>query len=58
MTLEPFEAGAVQVTRTAALPRVTVGAAGVEGAAAGVTELEAVDARPAPTELVARTVKV
>ena len=55
---EPFEAGAIQETRTAALPRLTDGAAGVDGTAAGVTAAEAAEGGPVPTEFAARTVKV
>jgi hypothetical protein len=57
MAAPPF-AGATRVTVAEAFPAEAAGAAGAEGTVAGVTELEAVDAEPVPTELVAVTVKV
>jgi len=50
---EPLADGAVQETATAALPRVTRTAVGAPGTVAGMTLLEALEARPIPTPLVA-----
>ena len=54
----PPLAGADHVTVAEPLPATAVGAAGAAGTAAGVTALEAGDASPVPTALVAATVKV
>jgi len=54
----PPVAGAVKLTVTWVLPGVTFTIAGAPGTVAGVTLLEAADAKPVPTELVALTVKV
>jgi hypothetical protein len=57
----PVLAGAVQLTVADASPPVAVpiaGALGRTAGAAGVTGLDAVDARLVPTALMARTVKV
>ena len=58
IALPPFEAGAVKLTVACALPAVAVAAVGAPGTVAGVTLLEGADAGPAPTALVAVTVKV
>ena len=60
IALPPLD-GAVQVTVAAALPAVAdtpVGAPGTVAGATGVTEVDAADAGPAPTELIAMTVNV
>ena len=54
----PLLAGAVHDTAAELLPAVAVTPVGAPGTAAGVTELDAVDAPPVPTALVAVTVKV
>jgi hypothetical protein len=54
----PLPAGAVKLTVAPAFPAVAVPIAGAPGTVAGVTLLEAVDAVPVPTPLVAVTVKV
>ena len=48
--------GAVQVSEAEALPRVAVPMAGAPGTLGATTELEADDALPVPTPLVAVTV--
>ena len=61
MAEPPSLAGAVQVTVACASPAVAVPMVGAPGAvvtAVGVTELDAAEAGPVPTELVAFTVKV
>ena len=58
---EPLAAGAVHETVALALPAVAVTLVGAPGTVAGmtgVTELEAAEAEPVPTALVAVTVKV
>ena len=58
---EPLAAAAVQETVALALAAVAVtlvGAPGTVAGMAGVTELEATEAAPVPTALVAVTVKV
>ena len=55
---EPLEAGAVHETVTLVLAAVAVTLVGAPGTVAGVTELEAAEAAPVPTALVAVTVKV
>ena len=57
----PFEAGATKVTVAWAFPAAAVTPVGAPGAVAGATGLTAFDgpeAGPAPTLLVATTVKV
>jgi len=54
----PLLAGAVKVTVALVFPTVAVPIAGAPGTVAGVTLLEAADASPVPTLLVAVTVKV
>jgi hypothetical protein len=56
----PPLAGAVQLTEAWLSPAVAVTPVGTAGAVGpvGVTELEAADSAPVPTELVADTVKV
>ena len=54
----PLDAGAVQDTVAWVLPPVADTLAGAPGTVAGVTALEAVDADPVPTLLVAVTVNV
>ena len=56
--LEPCWTGAVQVTATVALPGTPVTDVGRPGTGSGVTELDAAEAGPVPTELVAVTVNV
>jgi len=51
-------AGAVKLTVALLFPAVAVPIVGVPGTVAGVTLLEAADAAPVPTPLVAVTVKV
>ena len=51
-------AGAVKLTVTLLFPAVAVPTVGAPGAPSGVALLEAVDAAPVPTLLVAVTVKV
>ena len=64
MTLYPVIAdppsliGAVKLTEAEALPAVTVPMVGAPGIVAGVMALDATDADPVPTLLVAVTVKV
>ena len=58
MALPPFDAGAVKLTLACALPAVAETLVGAPGTVAGVTDDDAVDAEPVPTELVAVTVKV
>ncbi len=58
MALPPLAAGAVKVTEADPLPAVAVPMVGAPGTVAGVTELEALEAAPVPTALVAVTVKV
>ena len=53
-----MDAGAVHETSAWVLPPVADTLAGVPGTVAGVTALEAVDADPVPTLLVAVTVNV
>ena len=58
---EPLADGAVHETVALALPAVAVTLVGAPGTVAGmtgVTELEAAEAAPVPTALVAVTVKV
>ena len=54
----PPLAGADHVTAAAPTPATAVGAAGAPGTVAGVTALDAAEAGPVPTALVAATVKV
>jgi hypothetical protein len=54
----PPSVGAVHVTLTEPLPRVTVGLAGALGRVAGVTGVDVGDADPVPTEFLATTVNV
>jgi hypothetical protein len=54
----PFDAGAIKLTVACVLPGVAVTPVGASGNAAGITLLEAADAGPGPTALVAVTVKV
>ena len=54
----PFDAGAVHETSASVLPPVADTPVGAPGKVAGVTALEAVDAEPVPTLLVAVTVNV
>ena len=58
IALPPLLAGAVKVTDACALPPVAVPIVGAPGTVAGVTLLDAADAAPVPTALVAVTVKV
>jgi hypothetical protein len=58
MGLPPFEAGGEKLTVAWALPAVAVPIVGAPGTVAGVTLFEGFEAGPAPTELVAVTVKV
>ena len=58
MAAPPLEDGAVKVTVACALPLVAVPMVGAAGTVAGVTEFEAAEAGPVPTEFVALTVKV
>jgi hypothetical protein len=58
IALPPLLAGAVQLTVASALPVVTVTIVGAPGTVAGVTLLEAAEADPVPTALVAFTVNV
>jgi len=51
-------AGAVKLTVALLFPAVAVPIVGAPGTVAGVTLLEAADAAPVPTPLVAVTVKV
>ena len=55
---EPLFAGAVQEMASWWLPRVAVTLVGASGTVAGITGLEASEAAPVPTPLVAVTVKV
>ena len=48
----------MKVTEAESLPAVAVPTVGALGTVAGVTELEAAEAAPVPTPLVAVTVKV
>ena len=54
----PLLSGAVKVTDALAFPRVAVPIVGAPGTTAGVTLLDAADADPVPTLLVAVTVNV
>ena len=54
----PFPAGALNVTVACAFPAIAMPMTGAPGTVAGVTALEAEDAGPLPTALVAITVKV
>jgi hypothetical protein len=54
----PSNAGAEKAMEAETLPRVAVTAVGASGAPAGLTEPDAADSGPKPTELVAATVKV
>jgi hypothetical protein len=54
----PLEAGAVQLSPTCVLSGVTASDVGAPGTVAGVTGLDAEEALPVPTLLVAVTVKV
>ena len=54
----PLLAGAVKPTVALAFPAVAAPIVGAPGTVAGVTLLEAADAAPAPSPLVAVTVKV
>jgi hypothetical protein len=56
--LPPFVAGAVQNTVALAFPATALTPVGAPGTVTGVTEFDAADAGPLPTELVAVTVKV
>ena len=56
--LPPSATGAVKVTEADPLPAVAVPMVGAPGRPAGVTELDAAEAVPVPTPLVAVTVKV
>ncbi len=58
MVLPPFETGGVNVTDADPFPAVAVPMVGAPGTVAGVTELDAAEAAPVPTPLVAVTVKV
>lgn len=58
IALPPFDAGAVKLTVAWPLPLVAVPIVGTPGIVAGITLLEAAEADPAPTALVAVTVKV
>ncbi len=58
MAEPPLEAGGVKATTAEALPAVAVPMVGAPGRVAGTTVLEARDDGPAPTPLVAVTVKV
>src|SRR5712691_6817563 len=58
MALPPLEAGAFQASVTLEFPAVAVSPVGAPGTVAGVTALEAADAGPVPTALVAVTVNV
>jgi hypothetical protein len=55
---EPLLAAAAQLAVARPLPDVAVTAVGVPGTVAGVTAVEAADAGPVPTLLVAVTVNV
>ena len=55
---EPFEDGAAKATEAEPLPAVADTAVGAPGTVDGVTGDEADDAAPAPSPLVAVTVKV
>jgi hypothetical protein len=54
----PLSPGALNATTRVPLPRVTEGAAGTSGTAAGITAAEAGDVPPVPTSLVAVAVHV
>ena len=54
----PLEADPVQETVTCVLPAIPVTEVGASGVVLGVTEEEAVDAKPVPEPFVAVTVKV
>ena len=56
--LPPLEAGGVKATEAESLPAVAVPMVGAPGTVAGVAELEAAEAGPVPTPLMAITVKV
>ena len=58
IALPPFDAGTVKVTVAVVLPAVAATPVGAPGRVAGVTLLDANDAAPVPTELVAVTVNV
>jgi hypothetical protein len=58
IVLPPLDAGALKDTVAWALPAAADTLVGAPGTVAGVTLLEAVEAGPVPTELVAVTVKV
>ena len=58
IVLPPFDAGAVKATLAVVLPAVANPIVGALGTPTGVTLLDANDAGPVPTELVAVTVKV
>ena len=54
----PLEAGALKLTLAEALPRVAEAPVGAPGTVTGTTGLEAPEAGPVPTPLLAVTVKV
>jgi len=56
--VDPLEGGAVHDTPAELSPAVALTPVGAPGTAAGVTAVEADDAGPVPTPLVAVTVKV
>ena len=56
--LPPFDAGGVQATSTAELPRVACTPVGAPGVVAGITPALGADGRPVPAEFVAATVNV
>ena len=58
IALPPLLLGAVKLTVACALPRVAVTPVGAPGTVAGVTALDGDEAAPAPTALLAVTVKV
>jgi hypothetical protein len=58
IALPPLLAGAVKATLALALPAVAVPIVGAPGTVDGVTLLDAVEAAPTPSALVAVTVKV
>ncbi len=58
IALPPLDVGAVHETSTSVLPDDAVTEVGTPGVVAGVTDGEASEADPVPTELVAVTVKV
>src|SRR6187401_2214741 len=58
VTGEPFDKGGVKATPACVLPAAATTVVGAPGTPAGVTLFDGADAGPAPTALVAETVKV